>query len=211
MNNVTICFYLQDGVEILDFAGPMEVFAVAGFKVITVSKYKTNITTQGILKFQTDYNLDDAPEASILAFFGGNYAKASNDPDVIDWIHSRKLKTDYYFSVCTGAFFLGNAGLLDNRSVTTFHKCTQALQSMFPLSFVLTNKRFVEDENILTTAGVSAGIDGALHLVSKIKGIEAARQVVEYMEYDRWKPDDGLIMSSNCKETTLSEIILPIN
>src|SRR5687767_3575205 len=76
---LTICFYLQDGVEVLDFAGPMEVFSYSGFKVFTVSKTKKPILSQGILKVIPDYDINDAPRADILAFFGGNAGSASND------------------------------------------------------------------------------------------------------------------------------------
>jgi putative intracellular protease/amidase len=71
-----ICFYLQDGVEVLDFAGPMEVFSYAGFEVFTVSKTKDPIISQGILKIIPDYGINNAPPADILAFFGGNSNKA---------------------------------------------------------------------------------------------------------------------------------------
>src|ERR1700739_3257557 len=74
---VTVCFYLQDGVEVLDFAGPMEVFALAGFKVFTMSLRKEPITTQGILRIIPDYGIDDAPAADMLAFFGGEADRAS--------------------------------------------------------------------------------------------------------------------------------------
>lgn len=79
---MTIAFYLQDGVEVLDFAGPMEVFSYAGFNVFTVSRKKEPITTQGILKVMPDHSIDDAPPADILAFFGGNAGPSSTDPAV---------------------------------------------------------------------------------------------------------------------------------
>jgi putative intracellular protease/amidase len=79
-----VAFYLQDGVEVLDFAGPMEVFAYANFDVFTVSATKAPIRSQGILKITPDYSVDDAPPADILAFFGGNAGRAVNNPDVIN-------------------------------------------------------------------------------------------------------------------------------
>ncbi|HEY0608872.1 MAG TPA: DJ-1/PfpI family protein, partial [Chitinophaga sp.] len=81
-----IAFYLQDGVEVLDFAGPMEVFNYANFEIFTVSKTRGPITSQGVLKILPDYTIDNAPAADILAFFGGNAGNAVNDPDVISWI-----------------------------------------------------------------------------------------------------------------------------
>jgi putative intracellular protease/amidase len=86
-----VAFYLQDGVEVLDFAGPMEVFANAGFDIFTVSATKEQIKSQGILKITPDYSIDDAPHADILAFFGGNSGRASNNPKVISWVKSRTI------------------------------------------------------------------------------------------------------------------------
>ncbi|RYU93391.1 DJ-1/PfpI family protein [Emticicia agri] len=191
---MTICFYLQDGVEVLDFAGPMEVFSYAGAKIFTVSKTRSPIKSQGILKVTPDYAITDAPPFDILAVFGGNSGVASEDPEVIAWIKARKPTTQYYFSVCTGAFILGKAGLLDNLTVTTFHESIDRLQKAVPSAKVLSNARFVDNGTIITTAGISAGIDGALHLVEKLGGKEAAKRVATYMEYDKWVPEQGLII-----------------
>jgi len=193
--SMTICFYLQDGVEVLDFAGPMEVFSYAGAKVFTVSKNKKTITSQGILKVIPDYDIKDAPAFDILAVFGGNAGNASEDPDVISWIKDRNPTTQYYFSVCTGAFILGKAGLLDNLTVTTFHESIERLQKAVPTAKVLPDTRFVDNGKIITTAGISAGIDGALHMVEKLSGKEQAKRVATYMEYDKWIPDQGLILT----------------
>lgn len=192
---ITVCFYLQNGVEVLDFAGPLEVFSYAGAKVFTVSKTKNPIVSQGVLKVTPDFDITDAPPFDILAVFGGNSGSASNDPQIIDWINARKPTTEYYFSVCTGAFILGKAGLLDNLTVTTFHESIDNLQKALPTAKVLRNTRFVDNGNIITTAGISAGIDGALHLVEKLRGKEAAIKVATYMEYDKWVPEQGLIIA----------------
>jgi transcriptional regulator GlxA family with amidase domain len=191
---MTICFYLQDGVEVLDFAGPMEVFSYAGFQVFTVSRKKELLVTQGILKIMPDYSIDDAPPSDILAFFGGNAGKAADDGAVIDWIRSRKAGTQYFFSVCTGAFILGKAGILDSLTATTFHSSIASLREALPSTRVLGNVRFVDNGNVITTAGISAGIDGALHLVARLKGDAVAKEVAEYMEYDKWVPGQGLIV-----------------
>jgi transcriptional regulator GlxA family with amidase domain len=191
---LNIGFYLQNGVEILDFAGPMEVFSYAGFNVFTISKTKEPIVSQGILKIIPDYGIDDAPPSEILAFFGGNTNVATNDSAVINWIKKRQ-NTDYYFSVCTGAFILGKTGLLDNLTATTFHLSINDLQKALPKTKVLSDARFVDNGNIITTAGISAGIDGALHLVAKLKGEQAAIDVAKYMEYDNWTPNKGVILS----------------
>lgn len=190
---LTVAFYLQNGVEVLDFAGPMEVFAYAGFKVFTVSRTKDPIVSQGILKIIPDYSIDDAPKSDIIAFFGGNGSSAFTD-DVVKWLVSRQNSAQYLFSVCTGAYALGKSGALDNQTVTTFHLSIDNLRKQFPKAKVLDNVRFVDNGKVITTAGISAGIDGALHMVSKIRGENVAIETAKYMEYDKWKPGEGLIV-----------------
>lgn len=182
----------MDGVEVLDFAGPMEVFALAGIAVFTVALTNEPVLSQGILKVLPDYDIANAPPANILAVFGGNPVKFRNDR-LINWIRSYGQRADYVFSVCSGAFALGYAGLLDGQNATTFHSRMGELQAAFPKTTVLSGVRFVDNGRIITTAGISAGIDGALHLVTKVKGEAAAKTVAIEMEYDKWTPGDGYI------------------
>lgn len=189
---IKVAFYLQDGVEVLDFAGPLEVFVDAGFDVCTVSKNKGPITSQRVLKVTPDYTIDDAPATDIVVFFGGNSGVAAQDPAVISWL--KKQTPKYYMSVCTGAFVLGKAGLLDGLTVTTFHDSIDDLKKAVPSANVLSNARFVDNGTVITTAGISAGIDGALHLVAKLRGDDWAKQVAQYMEYDKWVPGQGVII-----------------
>tara|TARA_R110000772_G_scaffold259411_1_gene377020 strand:- start:272 stop:1081 length:810 start_codon:yes stop_codon:yes gene_type:complete len=191
-----IAFYLQDGVEVLDFAGPMEVFVYAGYEIFTVSKTKEPILSQGILKVIPDFSITDAPKSDILAFFGGNADNAYRDREVIDWV---KAQTDveYYFSVCTGAFVLAEAGILENQTATTFHEALDGLENRYPNVNVKRDVRFVDNGTVITTAGVSAGIDGALHMVAKLQGLEKAKEVAFYMEYDKWEPGEGLILTAD--------------
>lgn len=192
----TIAFYLQDGVEVLDFAGPMEVFSYAGYNVFTVSKDKEPIKSQGILTVVPDYSIADAPKADILAFFGGNARSAFDDPSVINWIKKQE-DIQYHFSVCTGAFLLAEAGILNGKTATTFHNALDGLENNYPKVDVRKDVRFVDNGNVITTAGISAGIDGALHLVAKLQGLNAAKRAAYYMEYDNWVPGDGLILSKD--------------
>lgn len=191
----SIAFYLQDGVEVLDFAGPMEVFVYAGYEVFTVSADESPIHSQGILKVTPDYTIDNAPKADILAFFGGNSRAAFENKRVIKWVKNQS-NVDHYFSVCTGAFVLAEAGLLEGKTATTFHDALDGLESYKNVD-VRRDVRFVDNGNIVTTAGVSAGIDGALHMVAKLQGLNAAKRVAYYMEYDNWNPGDGLILTSD--------------
>jgi len=192
----TMAFYLQNGVEVLDFAGPMEVFAYAGYKIFTVSKTKDPIISQGILKILPDYDLSDAPDADVLVFFGGNSGSAFADKDLINWVKNRK-NVKYHFSVCTGAFMLAGAGILDGLKATTFHNSLDDLQQGFPKIEVLREARFVDNGKVITTAGISAGIDGALHMVAKLQGLAEAKRVAYIMEYDNWVPGNGITSGDN--------------
>lgn len=192
----TIAFYLQDRIEVLDFAGPLEVFSYAGYEVFTVSKSKKAIKAQGVLTIKPDYTLKNAPKADILAFFGGNASSAYNDPEVVEWIR-QQTETEYYFSVCTGAFMLAEAGILENKVATTFHDSLEKLEAEYPDTDVRKNVRFVDNGKVITTAGISAGIDGALHLVAKLQGLSVAKRTAYFMEYDNWLPGNGLVLSAD--------------
>jgi transcriptional regulator GlxA family with amidase domain len=192
---LTVCFYLQDNVEILDFAGPLEVFTVAGLHVFTVSKTRQPIKTQGVLTMIPEYTLTDAPPADMMVFFGGSHGAPSNDPAVVNWIKSRRASTDYFMSVCTGAFIMGRAGILDGLSATCYHAQIENLQQALPKTNVLKNVRVVDNGNVISTAGISAGIDGALHFIGKIKGDDYAQNVADIIEYDKYVAKDGLVMA----------------
>ncbi len=193
---ITVAFYLQSGVEVLDFAGPLEVLTYAGFEVYTVSKTKEPIISQGVLKVVPDYSVKDAPPADILAVFGGNGYNTSQDTAVTNWI-KRQRDVQLHFSVCTGALILAEAGILDGKTSTTFHNALDALEENYPQVKVLRGVRYVDNGNVISTAGISAGIDGALHLVAKLKGYNIARATAYNMEYDNWRPNAGLLLSED--------------
>ncbi len=201
-----VALFLYNGVEILDLSGPAEVFAVSGFKnaqgdyqqafeVFTVAAAKDPITSQGFLKLIPDYTIETAPKADILVLPGGATGKSRKNTEVIRWIKESAGEGTLLMSVCTGAFLLGDAGLLDNKSATTWYGALDRLESSYPKAQVLRGIRFVDDGMIMTTAGVSAGIDGALHLVSRLISKEAAQKTAEYMEYDKWVPEDGKVIN----------------
>jgi transcriptional regulator GlxA family with amidase domain len=189
-----ICFYLQDNVEVLDFAGPMEVFITAGYTVITVSKSYNPIRAKTVLFITPDYTIKDAPPSDILVVFGGPTQPTTDDPEVMAWIKEQASKAQYIMSVCTGAFILAKAGLLDNLKATTFHTAINDLATACPKTKVLPNTRFVDNGRVITTAGISAGIDGALHLVEKLRGRAYAQGVATSIEYDKWLPEEGLVV-----------------
>lgn len=194
---LTIAFYLQDNVEVLDFAGPMEVFITAGFNVITVSKTYKPIRSKTILFITPDYTIQDAPKSDILVVFGGPTQTTMDDPEVMAWIKKQADNDQYVMSVCTGAFILGKAGVLDGLTATTYHTAIDALTKACPKTKVLADTRFVDNGKVITTAGISAGMDGALHLVEKLRGRAYAEGVAATIEYDKWVPDNGLIVKAD--------------
>ena len=195
-----VAIFIHNGVEILDFAGPSEVFASTdGFNVYTVSLSKEPIISQGFIKITPNYNLTDCPKPDIVVLPGGETGPFIENKPLIEWIKNAATHAEVMLSVCTGAGLLAKAGLLDGKQATTFHSYIEKLQRATPKAQILSDTRFVDNGQIVTTAGVSAGIDGALHVVAKLKGQAIATQTARYMEYDKWKPEEGLIVKQSNK------------
>ena len=185
---MTVAILVFEGVELLDFAGPAEVFAVAdygrSFKVVTVSKSTQPLRTMGGIRVTPDYRYDDAPQPDIVVVPGGAMTNAGEG--ATRWIKHAAGKADAVMSVCMGAFLLADAGLLSGIEATTHRWGIQGLRSAAPKCKVVSGRRFVDSGKIVTTAGVSAGIDGALHLVERFYGKPAAEWTAnEWMEYRR--------------------------
>jgi transcriptional regulator GlxA family with amidase domain/YHS domain-containing protein len=196
---MNVAIFLYEGVELLDFAGPYEVFGnTGGFNVYTVSYLpEVSVFPQNKIKLKPDYQLANCPKPDIIVFPGAtpeNIMKVYDNEEVMAWIKATNEQTQLTMSVCTGAYFLSKTGILDGKSATTHHGAIDYLQQYTPKATILKNTRFVEDGKIITTAGVSAGLDGALHIVEKLKGLEVAKQVASLMEYDHWKPNMGIVI-----------------
>ena len=196
--NVAILIY--DGVEILDFAGPAEVFkAAAGFgehdqkdafNVYTVATSKKPIVSQGFIDVIPDYAVSDAPKADIIVLPGGS-GDVNSDAAVLNWVRTAGQDGSQVLTVCTGAFLAGKAGLLEGVEATTYYRAVPGLAKQFPNTRVIPGRRFIDNGKIITTAGVSAGIDGSLHLVARLLGRYVADRTAEYMEY-KWSPESYL-------------------
>ena len=196
--NVAIVIY--DNAEPLDWTGPFEVYndaahygAVRGenaFNVYVVSKTKDPVNAQG-MTVVPQYSIADAPKPDIVLFPGGPSAKVYDDPEFFAWAKKVSNEAEIAQSVCTGAFVLGKAGLLDGLEVTTFHGAIDGLQKMTPKAQVKRGRRFVDNGHVVTTAGISAGIDGSLHVVARLLGRHVADEVATYMEYS-WVPEASL-------------------
>lgn len=194
-----VAIFIFNGVELLDFGGPGEVFAAArvqdgAFRVYTVAVSTDQIISQGFLKVQPDYSIADCPDPDIIVLPGGGVGASMNNPDVIAWIQKHEPGLEALMSVCNGAHILQRTGLLEGLKATTHHGSIASLRRNAPNTEVLENTRWVDSGKIITTAGVSAGIDGALRVVERMFGKEAAEATARYMEYDKWDPEDGVIV-----------------
>lgn len=199
-----VAVFIFNEVEVLDFAGPFEVFSIAGlrtmsvppFEVFTVAQFDT-INARNHLTIKPTYTLEKAPKADIIVIPGGGgihpdgtpfgSRREMNNPIVLNWVKEQSAHAKLTLSVCTGALILAKAGLLEGKAATTHFKTIDALRSVSENITVKENIRFVDEETIITSAGISAGIDMSLHVVGKLLGKETADETARYMQYDYWK------------------------
>lgn len=184
----TVAILLFDRVEIIDFAGPWEVFGGAGYKVFTVAERLDPVNTVYGQKIVADYTFDNSPKADVLLVPGGGVGGAVANAKLIKWVQDNAKNSTYVMSVCTGAFILAKADLLNGLTATTVRGGIDRLATAFPNIKVVYDKRYVDNGKIITTAGLSSGIDGAFYLVSKALGKATAQQVALGIEYN-WDPD----------------------
>lgn len=196
-----VAIVVYDGVEILDLAGPAEVLAVAGgfaghdgppaLELYTVGRTVDPITAQGFVTIVPQYSIETAPPPDLVVIPGGSSRALSDDPAMMRWLTERAGAAEATLTVCTGAFPLARSGALDGLEITTWYGAVERLQALAPKAHVAHGRRFVDSGTYVTTAGVSAGIDGALHLVARLFGRRVADQTARYMEY-HWTPEPYL-------------------
>ena len=194
--NVAIVLY--EGVELLDFAGPGEVFQAAGgigavdgaraFRVYTVATSKEPLTSQNFVKVTPEFSFADAPRPDVVVIPGGASNRLSENGDAMVWIRRTTREAEVTMTVCTGAFVLAKTGVMAGKDVTTHFGALESLRAAVPDARVQAGRRFVDNASFITTAGVSAGIDGALHLVARLLGRNVADRTARYMEYS-WSPE----------------------
>jgi putative intracellular protease/amidase len=184
----TVGILLFDRVEIIDFAGPWEVFGGAGYKIFTVAEKLDPVNTVYGQKIVADYTFDNSPKADVLLVPGGGVGGAVANAKLIKWVQDNAKNSTYVMSVCTGAFILAKADLLNGLTATTVRGGIDRLATAFPNIKVVYDKRYVDNGKVITTAGLSSGIDGAFYLVSKISGKGQAQQTALGLEY-KWDPD----------------------
>jgi len=186
-----VAILLYDKLTALDAIGPYEVLrSVPGWEVRFVGAAKGGVRTDsGALQLNVDYALDEASEADVVLVPGGEGSEAlMEDEEVLSWLRTVDEKTKWTTSVCTGSLVLGAAGLLEGKRATSHWLF---LDRLGELGADPVGGRYVEDGKILTAAGVSAGIDMALHLVGREAGPEVAQAIQLGIEYDPQPPYDA--------------------
>ncbi len=204
MQRFSTAILVFDGVEVLDFAGPFEVFSrtrltpgtasrrtedTAPFNVFTVAPRAGMVTATGNLRVEPQFTLETCPPVDLLVVPGGFGTRVLvEDRAVLDWIVRVSQKATLTTSVCTGAALLARAGLLAGKKATTHWASYGWLASLDASIQVVEGVRYVED-TVITSAGVQAGMDMALAVVARLCGIGVARETAQYIEY-RWEPQD---------------------
>jgi transcriptional regulator GlxA family with amidase domain len=181
---------------VLDFCGPFEVFATARlagehgddaplFRVLTIAEENRLITCRGGLLVQPHVTTAAHPPLDVLLVPGGPGTRRERlNAQLLDWIAAQDRTAELTTSVCTGAFLLAERGLLDGRRATTHWASIEWMRQQYPDVLMVEDERVVDTGHIVTSAGVSAGIDMALHLVARLHGRETAGWTARRMEYD---------------------------
>ncbi|MEW6580157.1 MAG: DJ-1/PfpI family protein [Chloroflexota bacterium] len=193
-----VLLMLFDDVDTLDFSGPLEVFSITGqratgpvpFSVTTVAERQLPpVTTRSGLRITPYYTYANAPQADILIVPGGLGARHErHNPVTVNFIRQQARGAELVFSVCTGALLLGAAGLLDGLRATTHHRALDELAETAPACTIMRDARYVDNGQIITSAGITAGIDTALYVVSRLINQDTALETARHLEY-RWQPE----------------------
>ena len=184
-----IGIYIYDQAEVLDFSGPFEVLSVAnrlaklGWNIWLVAEEKSLVEARGVFQVKPHYSIQNVPELDVLIVVGGVHSDELRKTEVINWIRKTTEKTQITASVCTGAFLLAEAGLLDGLEVTTHWEDISDLHRNYKNLQVREGIRWIEQGKLFTAAGISAGIDMSLELVSRLASAELAERTARQMEY----------------------------
>ena len=191
-----IGIFVFEGAEELDWAGPWEVLAFWAkvwpdddVEVFTVAREPGPVTCAKGLRVLTDYTWEDAPKMDVLVWPGGMGTRAQlGDESIREWINRNAKDGVLMTSVCTGSLVYADAGLLDGRPATTYWSMLETLGSLGEDIELRPDDRFVDDGDVITAAGVSAGIDMALHLVKRLHSEQRAKEVKRGIQYDPEPP-----------------------
>ena len=190
-----VAILVFSGVEIIDFAGPYEMFGAAGYDVYTVAATRDPVTTAMGLTVVPQYTFADAPHPDVLVVPGGAVHGATTSEPTLRYVREVTGQDHTTMSVCNGAFILASAGMLDGLRATTTNGNLDRLASEHPKVKVVRDQRYVDNGKIVTAAGLAAGIDGALHVISKLYGPGVAQSVALGEEYE-WREGGGFVRAA---------------
>lgn len=196
MERKTVGIVIFDDIEVLDFCGPFDVFSTtrlddtkrqeepSPFEVKLIAENGGHVCTSGGMRVIADYSFEGCPRLDILCVPGGwGTRRELNNPIMMSWLRTRASEVELLTSVCTGSMLLGFAGLLEGCRATTHWKSLDWMAQSFPQTTVIRDQHVVSDGNLITSAGISAGIDMALTVVARYCGEDIARATARHMEY----------------------------
>ncbi len=188
---MNIGIYIYEQAEVLDFSGPFEVFSTASrvcddnnpFDVFLISETGGEVTARAGYRVMSDYAFDRHPPLDVVIVVGGVHTHEMTKPQVLEWIAQQAKTASMVASVCTGAFLLAKAKVLQQQVVTTHWEDIPSLRKMFPKLTVVRDVRWVDEGGVVTSGGISAGIDMSLHLVSKLHSFDLAEKTAQQMDF----------------------------
>ena len=196
---MNVGIFVFDEVEVLDMGGPFEVFSTASrmkarknpndakaFEVFMIGDRMRTVRARGGFQVVPNFEFANHPHVDLLIVPGGVVTAELERSEVIEWIKRTAAGTSLVASVCTGAFLLAKAGLVDGKRVTTHWEDVTELRAMFPRVVVEEGNRWMDEGRVVTSAGISAGIDMSLYLVERLEGKELAVRTARQMDYD-WR------------------------
>ena len=192
-----LAILLFDDIEVMDFCGPFEVFSVTNelndniqLNVFTIAEHASPILTRNGLSVNPKYTIQNSPTPHIILVPGGQGSRrVMNNPLITSWLTNSFENLELMLSVCTGSIILAKTGLLDGLEATTHHDVIDLLKEVAPNTKIIPSRRFIDNGKVITSAGISAGIDMSLYVVSKLFGVDIARKTATYMEYN-WQPEN---------------------
>lgn len=188
---LNIGIYVYENAEVLDFSGPFEVFSTANrlnheshkFDVFLIAEANLEIQARGGFCVKAKYNIHNHPLLDVLIVVGGVHTEEIKKTHIIQWLKKQGQSVPIMASVCTGAFLLAQAGLLNHCQATTHWSDIDELRQTYPNIQIVENVRWVDNDNTITSGGISAGIDMSLHLVSKFCSQQLALSTAKQMEF----------------------------
>ena len=196
-----LAILIFDGVQIIDYTGPYETFGhvynddTPAFNIYTVSEKTNAITTSMGMSVNPKYSFENAPKPDVLLIPGGDVRGQLDSPTVLKWVQEKAQGAEIVLSVCNGAFILAKTGLLDGMEATTTAGLIPRLRQAAPKVKVVDDRRFVDNGKFITAAGLSSGIDGALHVIERLYSKGTAQMAALGMEYN-WDPDSKFVRAA---------------